>query len=102
MADQKPGAQKRPQLEIKITDEELKGRYANLVRITHTREELILDFINYIPPQGAVTARVVMSPGHAKRLLRALGGNLERYEKAHGPITEAVEPTEGGGDPPIN
>ncbi len=79
-------------MNVKITDEELKGRYANLVRITHTREEFILDFINMVPPQGAVTARIVTSPGHLKRLIRALSGNLELYEKRFGPVQEAAEP----------
>ena len=51
-------------LEVKISDDELKGRYSNLLRISHTREEFVLDFINLLPPQGVVTARVVTSPGH--------------------------------------
>ncbi len=89
MADQK-------RLNIKIDDEELKGRYANLVRITHTREEFILDFANMVPPQGAVCARIVTSPGHAKRLIRALQANVDHYEKNYGPIREATEPTGEG------
>ena len=88
-----------PKVQIKITDEELKGRYANLVRITHTREEFILDFINVVPPQGVVTARVVTSPGHLKRLVRALATNVELYEKQFGAIVEAPEPESG---PPVN
>ena len=83
-------------MNVKITDEELKGRYANLVRITHTREEFILDFINMVPPQGAVTARVITSPGHLKRLIRALAGNLKLYEKSFGAIEEAPEPSTDG------
>lgn len=79
-------------LNVKITDEELKGRYANLVRITHTREEFILDYINMVPPQGAVTARVITSPGHLKRLIRALSDNLRLYEQKFGQVQEAAEP----------
>jgi hypothetical protein len=81
---------------IKITDEELKGRYSNLLRITHTREEFILDFINMVPPQGVVTARIVTSPGHMKRILSALAANLQRYEEAYGTIQEAAEPPAEG------
>ncbi len=84
-------------LEIKISDEELKGRYSNLLRITHTREEFILDFIQLVPPQGVVTARVVTSPGHLKRIVRALATNLSRYEESFGPIAEAAEPPIPGG-----
>ena len=79
-------------LNVKIGDDELKGRYSNLLRITHTREEFILDFINLAPPQGIVTARIVTSPGHFKRIIRALAANLERYEEAFGTIQEAPEP----------
>jgi hypothetical protein len=82
----------RKAMNIKIADEELKGRYANLVRITHTREEFILDYINMVPPQGAVTARVITSPGHLKRLIRALGENLRLYEQKFGQVQEAAEP----------
>jgi len=84
--------QKRGGVNVKIADEELKGRYSNLLRITHTREEFILDFINFVPPQGAVTARIVTSPGHLKRILHALRENLRRYEANFGEIEEAAEP----------
>jgi hypothetical protein len=82
-------------LNIKIGDEELKGRYSNLLRITHTREEFILDFVNLVPPQGAVTARIITSPGHLKRIVQALAQNLARYEEAFGPIPEAADPSGG-------
>jgi hypothetical protein len=78
---------------IKIADDELKGRYSNLLRITHTREEFILDFINLVPPQGMVCARIITSPGHMKRIVRALAANLTRYEESFGGIEEAQEPT---------
>jgi hypothetical protein len=83
-------------LNVKISDEELKGHYSNLLRITHTREEFILDFINLVPPQGIVTARIISSPGHLKRIIRALTVNLERYEQTFGVIQEAPEPVEEG------
>lgn len=82
-------------VEIKISDQELQGRYSNLLRITHTREEFFLDFIQLAPPQGVVTARVVTSPGHLKRIVRALAANLARYEEAFGQVAEADEPPAG-------
>ena len=62
-------------LEVKISDDELKGRNSNLLRISHTREEFVLDFINLLPPQGVVTARVVgerveLAGGRQHRLQR--------------------------------
>jgi len=82
-------------INIKILDDELRGRYSNLLRITHTREEFILDFINVVPPQGVVSARIVASPGHLKRIARALGQNLKHYEERFGEIAEAAEPAGG-------
>ncbi len=79
-------------LNVKIGDEELKGRYSNLLRVTHTREEFILDFLNAVPPQPVSIARIITSPGHLKRIVRALAENLERYEKAFGDIVEAAAP----------
>ena len=80
---------------IKIGDEELKGRYANLLRIAHTREEFILDFIHVVPPQGIVTARVVTSPGHLKRIVQALAA-IEKAAAAGGPFADAVQKTRTG------
>ncbi len=91
------GEGKTQTLNIKIGDEEQKGRYSNLLRIAHSREEFILDFINLVPPQGVVTARVVTSPGHLKRIVRALQENLDRYEAAYGTIQEATDPAPAGG-----
>jgi Protein of unknown function (DUF3467) len=79
-------------IDIKIGDEEMKGRYSNVVRVVHTREEFILDFLHVVPPQGIVTARVITSPGHLKRIVQALTTNLARYEEAHGPIVHAEPP----------
>ncbi len=92
-------AEQNPEMNVKISDEELKGRYANLVRVTHTREEFFLDFINMLPPQGMVTARVITSPGHIKRLIRALTTNLQFYEERYGVIPETPESVSGG---PLN
>lgn len=86
-----------PTLDVKISDDEIKGRYANLLRVTHTREEFILDFIQMVPPQGAVTARVITSPGHLKRIVQALAANLARFEEAFGPVAEAPGPDAGRG-----
>ena len=99
-SSQNPQTPQSRRLDVKIGDEELKGRYANLVRVSHTREEFILDFINFVPPQGAVTARVMMSPGHVKRLVRALSENIQRYQSQFGDVVEAPEPQSGGG--PVN
>jgi hypothetical protein len=88
MTDQpKPEAQ----LQIKADEKELQGVYSNLVMIHHNAEEFTLNFIYVFPnaPQGKLMSSVIVSPGHAKRLLRALAENIGRYEAQFGQIPEA-------------
>jgi hypothetical protein len=73
------------------------GVYSNKMLISHTREEFVMDFMMVAPPAGAVTARVIMSPGHLKRVISALRDNLGKYEKKFGPIEAAAEPPESKG-----
>lgn len=82
------------QLNIKIDDKTLKGVYANAMGVSHSKEEFVLDFMNIYPWQrtGVVTARVITSPGHIKRIYRALEDNLKKYEDKHGKIEEAKAP----------
>ncbi|HPC04736.1 MAG TPA: DUF3467 domain-containing protein [Syntrophales bacterium] len=68
------------------------GVYANHMAVIHTREEFVMDFIMVAPPAGSVTARVVVSPGHAKRILNALAENVSLYERKYGEIPRAEEP----------
>lgn len=77
---------------IKLPDSVLPGVYANQMMVTHTREEFLLDFINLFPPSGVVNARVIVSPGHLKRMIRALQDNLSKYETRFGSIHEAEPP----------
>ena len=80
------------EVSIKIPDQVLGGVYANQMMVSHTREEFVLDFINVVPPQAVVTARIATSPGHLKRIIQALNENLVKYEDAYGEIEEAPEP----------
>jgi len=81
-------------MEIQVTfPEHLKGGvYSNNMVVAHTKEEFILDFLMVAPPGGAVTARVILSPGHAKRVAAALAENLRKYEASFGTIQAAEEP----------
>jgi hypothetical protein len=51
-----------------------------------------VDFINIFPPTGIVNALIVISPGHMKRIIRALNDNVLKYESKFGEIKEAPEP----------
>ena len=83
---------KGQQLQVKISDEVLKGAYANMVQVGHTREEFVLDFMNLFPPSGIVTARVIVSPGHLKRVAEAISDNLKKYETQYGKIEASEAP----------
>ncbi|MEX0772297.1 MAG: DUF3467 domain-containing protein [Balneolales bacterium] len=76
------------QVEIELTKEEATGTYSNLVMITHSASEFILDFIAVMPglPKAKVQKRMVLTPEHAKRFSNALQENLKRYEDLHGKI----------------
>jgi len=91
--DQQPQQQpQQRQIQIKAQDQDLKGKYSNLMQITHTQEEFVLDFFLVVPPQGTLTSRVVLSPGHLKRMLAALQDNVEKYESKFGKIQQAQSP----------
>lgn len=83
------------QIQIKADEKELVGQFSNLVMFHHTGEEFTLHFIYVFPnvPQGKLVSSVIVSPAHAKRILRALDENIRRYETQFGPIREVPEPT---------
>ena len=68
------------------------GVYANNMLVIHTKEEFIMDFMMVVPPNGAVTSRVIISPGHMKRIINALQDNVKKYEASFGNIEAAEEP----------
>jgi hypothetical protein len=87
----KKKAEKR-HVHVKVSDEKIGGVYSNHMVVAHTREEFFLDFMLMLPNMGTLVSRVVVSPGHMKRTLRALADNVSRYERKHGTIDESVEP----------
>lgn len=91
MEQNQPQAQ---QLQIRARDEEIKGAYSNLMQILHTKEEFVLDFFLNLPPQGILASRVILNPGHAKRVAQALAENIKRYEEKFGKIAQTDMPEE--------
>ena len=86
----KPPAPGDAQIQIDLDEATAQGAYCNLVLINHTDSEFILDFAFMQPagPRARVRARILSSPRHTKRLLRALETNLERFEERFGKIDE--------------
>ncbi len=80
----------QPQINIELGEDVAEGVYSNMAMITHSNTEFVLDFIRLMPgvPKAKVKSRVVMTPQHAKRLLKALNENIAKYESIHGPIKD--------------
>lgn len=73
---------------INIDPETVKGSYSNMVMITHSPAEFVLDFAKNLPgmPQPQVVSRLILTPDHAKRFLAALRENVSKYEAQFGEI----------------
>lgn len=82
------------QLNIELTEEVAEGVYSNLAIITHSNTEFVMDFIRVMPgvPKAKVKSRIILTPEHAKRLLRALEDNVAKFEAANGTIDAYDEP----------
>jgi hypothetical protein len=87
MADQ----QQPQQMQVKISDEVLRGSYSNALSVQHTKEEFVIDFMTLFPPNGIVGARVFSQPSSFKKMVAALTENLSRYEATFGKIEDAVK-----------
>lgn len=82
------------QLNIELTEEIAEGIYSNLAIITHSPSEFALDFIKVMPgvPKAKVKARIILTPQHAKRLMKALKDNIGKFEGVHGNIKDTEVP----------
>ncbi|MDZ7292457.1 MAG: DUF3467 domain-containing protein [candidate division KSB1 bacterium] len=94
------------QINIELGEKEAEGIYSNLAIINHTPSEFVIDFVRFFPgvPKARVHARIVMTPQHAKSLVRALEENVEKYEKTFGEIKlfGDQKPKEFGFKPPVD
>ena len=96
MADEK----QKNQLSIELPEDIADGIYSNMAIIAHSQSEFIVDFIRMVPnvPKAKVKSRIILTPGHAKRLLKALADNINKYEAQHGKVAE----DDGMPFPPMN
>ena len=88
------------QVNIELTEEIALGVYSNLAIITHSPSEVVSDFVQMMPgmPKGKVRSRVIMTPQNAKRFMRALIENIQKYEQSFG----IIEENDNQGMPPMN
>lgn len=78
------------QINIELTEEIADGIYSNLAIISHSQSEFIADFVRILPGvnKAKVKSRIILTPQHAKRLFKALGDNIEKFESMHGEIED--------------
>jgi len=88
--DKKP----KNSVNIELPEDIAEGVYSNLAIISHSQSEFVVDFVRMVPnvPKAKVKSRVILTPQHAKRLLKALNENLVKFEKQFGPVTDNQAP----------
>lgn len=91
MSDSPSNEQK---INIEVDEKTADGTYSNLAIINHSISEFIVDFIALMPgaPKAKVKSRIILTPEHAKRLHKALGDNIQRFEQANGNISVQEQP----------
>ncbi len=85
---------KQGQINIELDEKVAEGTYSNLAIINHSVSEFVVDFVSIMPgtPKSKVKSRIILTPQHAKRLLKALADNVHRFENAHGEIKDYEQP----------
>ena len=75
-------------LDVELSAEVAQGNYSNLAIISHSSSEFIIDFATVLPgvEKARVKSRIILTPEHAKRLLRSLQDHIVRYESSMGKI----------------
>ena len=81
------------QINIELDEKIAEGIYSNLAIINHSSSEFVLDFVSIMPgiPKAKVKSRIVLTPQHAKRLMKAIGEHIHRFEVAHGEIKDTEQ-----------
>lgn len=90
--DQQQNTNPKQQVQIRADNSDLKGHYSNVAQIFNTKEEVIIDFLLSATSGISFLSRIIMSPGHAKRLIAALQTNINAYENKFGTVEVAEEP----------
>ncbi len=85
---------KKNKINIELPEDIAEGVYSNLAIISHSNSEFVVDFVRILPnmPKAKVKSRIVLTPLHAKRLLKALADNVNKYEAQNGTISGKDNP----------
>ena len=84
---------KKGQINIELDEKIAEGTYSNLAIINHSVSEFVIDFVSIMPgtPKSKVKSRIILTPQHAKRFMKALVDNVKRFEAANGAIQDIEE-----------
>lgn len=92
--------------ELKMSEDNLTGAYANGLMIAHTGSEFKLDFLSNLFPHSAVSSRVFVSAPQMPRIIESLQSTFQQFQKQveqqqrsdPSPGPDAPEEPEGEGD----
>ena len=81
---------KKEGINIELTEEIAQGNYSNLAIINHSQSEFVVDFVQMMPgiKKAKVKSRIILTPQHAKRLMKALADNINKFEGQNGVIND--------------
>ena len=81
-------------INIEIDEKVSECIYSNLAIINHSVSEFVIDFISIMPgtPKSKVKSRIIITPQHAKKLSKALNGNIKKFEENYGSIKDYENP----------
>lgn len=92
MADNHDVQQPPQSIKINTADEISRGRYSNLILVSNSPDEFMLDWLLNSPNGAHLVARIITSPANLKRTINTLNISLQQYEKKFGVIK--LEPEE--------
>ena len=81
-------------MQISTSDELSRGRYSNTMLVAHGQEEFIVDWLLHSPNGPHLVSRIIVTPGHMKRIASALQENIRLYEQTFGEIKENEPPSQ--------
>ncbi|MBX4188087.1 MAG: DUF3467 domain-containing protein [Candidatus Doudnabacteria bacterium] len=82
--------QRHKSVNVPVDQNALKGIYSNLMQVSHSKEEVVLDFFLNMPPGPILGSRVIINPSHLKRIATVLSQTLKKYEEQFGTINEGT------------
>ncbi|MCF7795207.1 DUF3467 domain-containing protein [Patescibacteria group bacterium] len=74
--------------QLKIADNIPGAEYSNAAQFQFNKDEMQMIYLNLFSGSGRVSAKIVTSPGHFKRMISAMTEAMSKYEKQFGEVKE--------------